>query len=62
MKIWRVKVRDTIPPVGKIFENGTPVVRSFTVIDFRDLTEDQFVRHLESRYGKERVIHYELGE
>ena len=62
MKIWRVEIADTIPPVGKLFDKGTPVVRKFTVIDFNDLTEERFVRHLVTRYGETRIVNYSLGE
>ncbi len=62
MKIWRVEIADTIPPVGKLFDKGTPVVRKFTLIDYGDSNSAQLRRKLEVRYGKERVIHHELGE
>ena len=62
MKIWKVAIRDTVPPVGDLFAVGTPVVRQFTVLDFKDSNEDKFRRSLEARYGKERVIDFELGD
>ena len=58
MKIWQVKIRDEVPPVGKMFDKGEKVIRSFSIIDMGDSNDEQFKRYLNTTYGMDRVVDY----